>query len=82
MIKVRFFALLRERLGTQEISLPSEGILTVNDAISALAEHNTNWSQIFTDQEVIAAVNQQLVDKDQSLQSGDELALFPPVTGG
>ncbi|WP_194755781.1 molybdopterin converting factor subunit 1 [Aliidiomarina indica] len=82
MIKVRFFALLRERLGTSDLELAIDHIETVSDAIQTLKQRSERWQVVFEDQEVIAAVNQQLVDKAHPLQADDELALFPPVTGG
>ena len=75
-IQVRFFAALRERLGV------AERLLTVTDNIT-VAEL---WSLAVPDQplpdNVLAARNMEYVKLDCTLADGDEVAFFPPVTGG
>ena len=75
-IQVRFFAALRERLGV------AEQLLAVPDNIT-VAEL---WSLAGPDQplpdNVLAARNMEYVQVDCPLADGDEVAFFPPVTGG
>jgi len=75
-IQVRFFAALRERLGV------AERLLAVPDNIT-VAEV---WSLAVPDQplpdNVLAARNMEYVKVDCTLADGDEVAFFPPVTGG
>ena len=75
-IQVRFFAALRERLGV------AEQLLAVPDNIT-VAEL---WSLAVPDQplpdNVLAARNMEYVKVDCTLADGDEVAFFPPVTGG
>ena len=75
-IQVRFFAALRERLGV------AEQLLAVPDNIT-VAEL---WSLAVPDQplpdNVLAARNMEYVQVDCTLADGDEVAFFPPVTGG
>jgi len=75
-IQVRFFAALRERLGV------AERLLAVPDNIT-VAEL---WSLAVPDQplpgNVLAARNMEYVQVDCPLVDGDEVAFFPPVTGG
>ena len=75
-IQVRFFAALRERLGV------AEQLLAVPDNIT-VAEL---WSLAVPDQplpdNVLAARNMEYVQVDCPLADGDEVAFFPPVTGG
>ena len=75
-IQVRFFAALRERLGV------AERLLAVPDNIT-VAEL---WSLAVPDQplpdNVLAARNMEYVQVDCPLADGDEVAFFPPVTGG
>lgn len=52
------------------------------EAIGALVELEPGWRELLTQTRVLAAVNQQMVKADHPLADGDELALFPPVTGG
>ena len=84
MLKLVYFASLRERLGLDSESLEQpEGVTTVADLIDYLvAERGEIWQQVLQDAQVLAAVNQEMCDFDQEITSGDEVAFFPPVTGG
>ena len=83
MITVRFFASLREQLGTGELQFAVDRSVTVALLIEQLAaEHGEGWRAALTAPQLIVAVNQQVADRDTALADGDELALFPPVTGG
>jgi len=75
-LTVRFFASLRERLERDEVVLATSEAATVAEA----------WSQA-TDgaplpPNVLVAVNQEYAATDHALHDGDEIAFFPPVTGG
>jgi molybdopterin synthase sulfur carrier subunit len=74
-ITVRFFASLRERLGKAEVIIDSKGIVNVADAWQSCAE-------IPLPDNVLAAVNMEYARPDQTVRDGDEVAFFPPVTGG
>jgi len=82
MIKVLFFAVLRERLGTGEVDVHDFTGSTVADLIEHLQQRSPKWQQELAQQDVLAAVNQQLVSHTQVVEPGQEVALFPPVTGG
>jgi molybdopterin synthase sulfur carrier subunit len=82
MIKVVFFAALREQLDCSELSLSSEGIATIADLKAELASKNDKWQQVFANGSLLSAVNHDMVNSEQSIKSGDEVAFFPPVTGG
>ena len=75
-IQVRFFAALRERVGIskQAISVPE------NTTVAQV------WSLVVEDKplpgNVLAARNMEYVDVDTQVTEGDEIAFFPPVTGG
>ena len=75
-IQVRFFAALRERLGVAERLLAVPDNTTVAEV----------WSLAVPDQplpdNVLAARNMEYVKVDCTLADGDEVAFFPPVTGG
>ena len=75
-IQVRFFAGLRERVGSAggEISLP-DGATVAAVWAAAVGE------DAFPDN-TLAARNMEYVDFDTPLAEGDEVAFFPPVTGG
>ena len=84
MLKLVYFAWVRERTGTagEEIELPAE-VATVADLIAWQKARGGGFAEAFTDHATIrAAVNQEHADLQQPLKPGDEVAFFPPVTGG
>ena len=82
-VKVLFFAGLRESLGvgSESLVLPA-GIATVGALRDNLAARGEPWSALATTKNLRAAVNQQMVGPDAPVKAGDEVAFFPPVTGG
>lgn len=84
MLRVRYFASLREELGFAEESVSSDvGIETVGDLIEYLVGlHGEGWRAHLTQPQLRIAVNQELVEHEVSLCAGDEVAFLPPVTGG
>ena len=75
-IRVRLFASLREQLGFSEKSLSAEGLSTVSDVLERLDQAQRLASP------VLYAVNMQYANLDTPVKDGDEVAFFPPVTGG
>lgn len=82
MIKVVFFAALREQLDCSELTVSCENITTIADLKLQLASKNEQWQTLFGNTSLLSAVNHELVDNEQVITSGDEVAFFPPVTGG
>ncbi len=82
MIKIVFFAALREQLGCSELSLASTNILTINQLKQALIEHQPQWQNLIENNTLLSAINHEMVDGEHPVKSGDEIAFFPPVTGG
>lgn len=83
MITVRFFASLREQLGTGELQVAAVELLTVDTLVERLAaEHGETWRTALMAPQLIVAINQQVASRTTQLVDGDEVALFPPVTGG
>ena len=82
-IKILFFAGLREALGTgsEALALPT-GIATVGALRDHLAARGEAWTALATTKNLRAAVNQQMVGAEAAVKPGDEVAFFPPVTGG
>lgn len=75
-IKVLFFASLREQLGRGEAQLEMQPDLTANDVWNLTANGMSMPSN------TLVAVNQEYVSLSETIQDGDEVAFFPPVTGG
>ena len=82
MIKIVFFAALREQLDCSELSLSSDNVKTVADIKAQLASKDILWRQRFENESLLSAVNHDMVDGDKVVKAGDEVAFFPPVTGG
>ena len=83
MIQLRLFARFREELGIESEQLESDGLSCVEDLLQRLRERGGAWARLLAeDQRVMMAVNQELADRQTPLHEGDEIALFPPVTGG
>ena len=81
-VQVKLFARLREELGTGELTLTLPSGSTAADALDQLAAQGEPWQQLKGDRPVMLAINQAMAKPVNPLQEGDELALFPPVTGG
>lgn len=83
-ITLLYFARLRESLGSarEELVLPA-GVNTLATLRTHLAARGGAWAEeMATGRKLRAAVNQTLVQGDAPLKAGDEVAFFPPVTGG
>jgi len=84
MIKLLYFASLRDRLGSsgEELELPA-GIKDIASLKALLAQRDGIWNEVFANDElVLAAVNQEMAQDDVPVKDGDEVGFFPPVTGG
>jgi len=81
-IKVLFFAALREASGTAELRLSLPAPLQISGLLAFIAAGSAQVQQALAGREILAAINQQLVSPHAWVQPGDEVALFPPVTGG
>ena len=81
MIKVLFFAQVRELVGCDSLTLERE-FQSVEALRQQLAARGDRWALALEEGRLLAAVNQTLVSFDHPVVSGDEVALFPPVTGG
>ena len=84
MVRVLFFARLREELDCTALEVPWSDQLTDLDALYAtLCEHGGEpWRRLLGQPNIIRAVNQRVEEGNCTLHDGDEVAFFPPVTGG
>jgi molybdopterin synthase sulfur carrier subunit len=82
-INILYFAKLREDLGRsgEAVELPRE-VTTVASLRAWLGGRGEPWARAIGDRAVRVAVNQEMVRETVALKDGDEVAFFPPVTGG
>ena len=76
MITVKYFASLKESLGRSQDLVEPSAVATVRDV----------WAKVVNDTDLpsnlLVAVNMEYADMNQRVNDGDEVAFFPPVTGG
>jgi len=83
-MRILYFAWLRQKTGidSEEVELPSD-ITDVAGLIEWLKERNDNFAEALSDFDSIrVAVNQDFAEPDAPVAQGDEVAIFPPMTGG
>lgn len=83
-LTILYFAWLRERTGTSQEDLPlPSGVTTVAELVDYLAARAPGHAKAFQNRQGIrCAVNQEFADPSSPVHPGDEVAFFPPVTGG
>jgi len=84
MVKILYFARLKETLGmgSEDIPLPAT-VRTLGALRDTLTLRGGDWAQVLgSSARVRAAVNQQMASDETPVSEGDEVAFFPPVTGG
>jgi molybdopterin synthase sulfur carrier subunit len=82
-LKILYFANLRESIGTgsESVDLPA-GVVTLAQLRDFLAARGERYAILLTAKNLRAAVNQKMAGMDIPVVDGDEVAFFPPVTGG
>lgn len=83
MIKVLYFASFREALNRAEETIElTDNIKKIQDLVEQLCQRGFIWHSTLTGANALIAINQEFTDVDAPVKSGDEVAFFPPVTGG
>jgi molybdopterin synthase sulfur carrier subunit len=83
-VKLFYFARVREAIGVdrEELDLASD-IKTVSDLIEVLKGRGSHWQDMFSMSTTFRmAVNQEMVEATHKINANDEVAFFPPITGG
>ena len=82
-LTILYFASLREKLGTasEQIELPAD-VANVGALRAHLAARGAHWQILTQSKSLRAAVNQQMATTETKIADGNEVAFFPPVTGG
>ncbi len=75
-ITVKFFASLRETIGNAEMDLDADNITTAADVWQIATNNHDPVSNM------LVAINMEYANLDETVKDGDEVAFFPPVTGG
>ena len=79
-VTIKFFASYREEVGEEEVTMRLGNGETVDDLLQTLRERLPRWAAY--DHQPMVARNLEYVGGDEILCDGDEVALFPPVSGG
>jgi sulfur-carrier protein len=82
-MKILFFASLRERLQCDQEALNDVSeITTVQDIINRLVQRGAPWDSALQTGKLLVSVNQEMASLSSEVNADDEVAFFPPVTGG
>ena len=84
MIKVLFFAKLREDLGVSGLDIAySEQLATIADLVAEISqEQGGDFPELLDSEQLVISQNHEVVDRAAAINDGDEIAFYPPVTGG
>ena len=83
-MKVLYFAWIKDKLGKshEEIKV-NDNIKTINDLIKLLKQTNENYNDVFKDTSSIkVSINMETAKFEDTIHDNDEVAFFPPMTGG
>ena len=82
-VNVRYFAMLREASGVEResVDLPEDGA-SLADLLAGIGGRSQALGEMLKSRPLLCAVNQEYSGPDRVLEEGDEIALFPPVSGG
>ena len=83
-MKVLYFAWLKTKIGVGEEDVaPPADVRDIAGLVEWLKARGGGYAEAFAEVSVVkAAVNQEFAEPDQAIAAGDEIAFFPPVTGG
>lgn len=81
MINVLFFAQVRELVGTDALTVSAE-FETAEQLREHLSQQGKKWQLALEKGKLLVAINQHISPLDSTIKDGDEVAFFPPVTGG
>jgi molybdopterin converting factor subunit 1 len=79
-LKLRFFASHREAMGSERLTIEMSEGTTVGQLLDKLAGDFPGLKKL--EEHTLVAVNREQVGWDRRLQDGDEVAFYPPVSGG
>ena len=83
-MKILYFSWIKDRIGkSQEEVDINKDIKTISDLVNFLITINEDYKKVFSDLSSIRfSKNMNLVNIDENINNNDEIAFFPPMTGG
>lgn len=82
LIKVQFFANLKDIAGVEEMAVEVEKDATVGDLLPLICDRAPDLKQLLETRRVFISLNQEMGAKNDTLTEGDEVGLLPPFSGG
>lgn len=82
MITVRFFAMLKNKIGKEVIEIPFREGITLRELQDDIAKEFPEISEYLSGKRVLVSVNQEFASTDAVIKDGDEVAFLPPFSGG
>ena len=82
MVTVKFFAMLKNKVGKGTVELSFNEALTLEELKERIKKEFPEISDYLTGKRVLISVNQEFADKDTIIKDGDEVGLLPPFSGG
>lgn len=83
MIEILFFARIREQLGVDRLQWPLASAVSLAQLRQQLIEQRGElWQSVLMADNILISLNQTVVAEQAIVNQGDEVAFFPPVTGG
>lgn len=83
-LKIQYFASVREAMAREEETIqPPETVTTVADLLQYLSAQDASFAGLANaENPLLVAINHSVVDRNAALSENDEVAFFPPMTGG
>lgn len=82
MITIRFFAMLKGKVGKEEVKLPIPGPITLEELRGLLKKEFPPIAEHIERKSIMISVNQEFATSNTIIRDGDEVALLPPFSGG
>jgi molybdopterin synthase sulfur carrier subunit len=82
VVTILFFAQLREQLQCEKLSLEIKAPMTLSEVRDEILHQYPHWAPFLNSDKLLFAINQTLAKSSQLVRGDDEVAFFPPVTGG
>lgn len=82
MVKVRFFAIIKNLAGKEDAQFDVGGSIKLKDLIGMIEKDFPKVGEMLRAKKVLVSVNQELGNDDMLVKDGDEIAILPPFAGG